>query len=231
MTIRAKLYAAIVLTILGPLATTAVALQGMSQLGDSFDEVREARPGRGPGPRDQVLGHRHERLADGLRLRRRQRHALPAAVRGLGREAGAGADRGRGDVHRHRGAGAGEPAAARSSTPSWSSTSSPGASCRPGNDAEVKRILLGPELIRFEAAAAQRRAPRQPRGRARRRRRRRLRRRPRPGPQAADRRRARRRHGDHPAAGHRAGRRPPGAGGRAQHPGTPPRVKGRTTRR
>ena len=42
MTIRAKLYAAIVLTILGPLATTAVALQGMSQLGDSFDEVREA---------------------------------------------------------------------------------------------------------------------------------------------------------------------------------------------
>ena len=42
MTIRAKLYAAIVLTILGPLATTAVALQGMSQLGDSFDEVRAA---------------------------------------------------------------------------------------------------------------------------------------------------------------------------------------------
>jgi hypothetical protein len=41
MTIRAKLYAAIVLTILGPLATTAVALHGMSQLGDRFDEVRQ----------------------------------------------------------------------------------------------------------------------------------------------------------------------------------------------
>ncbi len=41
MTIRAKLYAAIVLSILGPLVTTAVALQGMSDLGDSFDEVRE----------------------------------------------------------------------------------------------------------------------------------------------------------------------------------------------
>jgi methyl-accepting chemotaxis protein len=40
VTIRAKLYAAIVLTILGPLATTAVALYGMSQLGDRFDEVR-----------------------------------------------------------------------------------------------------------------------------------------------------------------------------------------------
>ncbi len=41
MTIRAKLYAAIVLTILGPLATTAVALHGMAQLGDRFDEVGE----------------------------------------------------------------------------------------------------------------------------------------------------------------------------------------------
>jgi hypothetical protein len=42
MTIRAKLYAAIVLTILGPLATTAVALHGMSEMGDSFDEVRQS---------------------------------------------------------------------------------------------------------------------------------------------------------------------------------------------
>ncbi len=41
MTIRAKLYAAIVLTILGPLATTAVALTGMAQMGDRFDEVRQ----------------------------------------------------------------------------------------------------------------------------------------------------------------------------------------------
>jgi hypothetical protein len=41
MTIRAKLYAAIVLTILGPLATTAVALHGMGQMGDRFDEVHD----------------------------------------------------------------------------------------------------------------------------------------------------------------------------------------------
>lgn len=41
MTIRAKLYAAIVLTILGPLATTVVALQGMADLGDRFDEVHQ----------------------------------------------------------------------------------------------------------------------------------------------------------------------------------------------
>jgi len=41
MTIRAKLYAAIVLTVLGPLVTIAVALQGQAELGDRFDEVRE----------------------------------------------------------------------------------------------------------------------------------------------------------------------------------------------
>jgi hypothetical protein len=41
VTIRAKLYAAIVLTILGPLATTAVALHGMGQMGDRFDEVQQ----------------------------------------------------------------------------------------------------------------------------------------------------------------------------------------------
>ncbi len=42
MTIRAKLYTAIALTIIGPLATIAVALHGMSELGDRFDEVRQA---------------------------------------------------------------------------------------------------------------------------------------------------------------------------------------------
>jgi CHASE3 domain sensor protein len=41
VTIRAKLYAAIVLTVLGPVATTAVALYGMSQLGDRFDQVQQ----------------------------------------------------------------------------------------------------------------------------------------------------------------------------------------------
>jgi hypothetical protein len=44
MTIRAKLYAAIALTILGPLVTVAVALEAQSRLGDRFDEVqRRAR--------------------------------------------------------------------------------------------------------------------------------------------------------------------------------------------
>jgi hypothetical protein len=41
MTIRAKLYAAIALTVIGPLVTIAVALQGQADLGDRFDDVRE----------------------------------------------------------------------------------------------------------------------------------------------------------------------------------------------
>jgi hypothetical protein len=41
MTIRAKLYVAILLTVLGPVITTAVALHGMDRLGDRFDEVQQ----------------------------------------------------------------------------------------------------------------------------------------------------------------------------------------------
>src|SRR5687767_9907124 len=41
MTIRAKLYVAILLTVLGPVITIAVALHGMGQLGDRFDEVQD----------------------------------------------------------------------------------------------------------------------------------------------------------------------------------------------
>jgi hypothetical protein len=41
VTIRAKLYVAILLTVLGPVITVAVALHGMGRLGDRFDEVQE----------------------------------------------------------------------------------------------------------------------------------------------------------------------------------------------
>jgi hypothetical protein len=41
VTIRAKLYAAIVLTVLGPVVTIAVAQHGMGELGDRFDEVQQ----------------------------------------------------------------------------------------------------------------------------------------------------------------------------------------------
>ena len=40
MTIRAKLYVAILLTVIGPVITIAVALHGMDRLGDRFDEVQ-----------------------------------------------------------------------------------------------------------------------------------------------------------------------------------------------
>jgi hypothetical protein len=41
VTIRAKLYVAILLSVLGPVVTIAVALHGMDRLGDRFDEVQE----------------------------------------------------------------------------------------------------------------------------------------------------------------------------------------------
>jgi methyl-accepting chemotaxis protein len=41
MTIRAKLYAAIAMTVLGPVVTIAVALSGMDALGDRFAEVSD----------------------------------------------------------------------------------------------------------------------------------------------------------------------------------------------
>lgn len=41
MTIRAKLYVAILLSVLGPVITIAVALHGMGRLGDRFDEVQD----------------------------------------------------------------------------------------------------------------------------------------------------------------------------------------------
>ena len=42
MTIRGKLFAAIALTVLGPLATIAVALSAFGTLGDRFDDVERA---------------------------------------------------------------------------------------------------------------------------------------------------------------------------------------------
>ena len=41
MTIRAKLYFAILLTVIGPVITIAVALHGMDRLGDRFNEVQD----------------------------------------------------------------------------------------------------------------------------------------------------------------------------------------------
>jgi len=49
VTIRAKLYVAILLTVIGPVITIAVALHGMGRLGDRFDEVQERADQRALG--------------------------------------------------------------------------------------------------------------------------------------------------------------------------------------
>ena len=46
MTIRAKLYVAILLTVIGPVITIAVALHGMDRLGDRFSEVQDRADAR-----------------------------------------------------------------------------------------------------------------------------------------------------------------------------------------
>ena len=212
MTIRAKLYAAIVLTVLGPLATTAVALHGMAQMGDRFDEVRQRAE--------------HESLARELKF-------LVTDVNGWQTAYGyADGSCGSGSCARRTSSGASSTWRPRrsptrasgrcstgsraSSTRSWTSTRSPGASSRPAARSEVRDIFLGPELERFEAMAATAEQLAALRGRAGGGHRHRLRRCARRGPPPADRGGARGRGGDHPAAGHGQRHRPHGARGGAQ---------------
>ena len=151
MTIRAKLYAAIVLTVLGPLATTAVALQGMSQMGDRFDEVHQRAE--------------HEALARELKFLVTDVNGWQTAygyaggdlrgpVRGARRGAPRGARPRERDAHRRARAAAAAPARSASSTRSWSSTRWPVRKLQAGQTEEVRDIFLGPELERFEAMAA-----------------------------------------------------------------------------
>ena len=72
MTIRAKLYAAIVLAVLGPLVTIAVALQGARRSSVTASTRCVSAVGHECArPRAEVRRYRRERLADRLRLRRR----------------------------------------------------------------------------------------------------------------------------------------------------------------
>ena len=147
VTIRAKLYAAIVLTILGPLATTAVALHGMAQMGDRFDEVRER------GERESLAleikfavtdmngwqtayGYAGGAFATASSPRRQLRRDLGARRRRSPTRARRGSERGQRGLPRLHGARRGRLARLQQ-----------------GDDARVKRILLGPELAHFEAMA------------------------------------------------------------------------------
>jgi hypothetical protein len=149
MTIRAKLYAAIVLTVIGPLVTIAVALQGQAEMGDRFDEVRERA--------------RHEALArelkfgvtdfngwqtaygydDGASRPRFERSVADfrADLRAARRELTEPTERGRlgtlaGDFDRFMEL---DVVAYRA--------------LRGGREEVTKRIFLGPELVRFESMA------------------------------------------------------------------------------
>ena len=153
MTIRAKLYAAIVLTILGPLATTVVALQGMSQLGDSFDEVRAAAQDEGLAREikfsvTDMNGWQTAYGYDGV-PDTRFRALFVASAEKLEQELTEAEETFTGPE---------ETAAVRDVREAFDSFMELDAvayrELQAGNDAEVKRILLGPELVRFEAAAA-----------------------------------------------------------------------------
>ena len=151
MTIRAKLYAAIALTILGPLATTAVALQAQAQLSDSFDEVQERS--------------RHESLALELKFGVTDMNGWQTAYgyAGDGRfraEFSAAATRLDRDLRRAEAELDDVPEEAlvtrlrREFERFMSGDRTAYAALRAGQDERVKAILLGPELTRFEGMAA-----------------------------------------------------------------------------
>ena len=146
MTIRAKLYAAIVLTILGPLATTVVALQWMSQLGDSFDEVREAA-------QDEALAREIKfsvtdmngwQTAYGYDGGPRFRPPFIAAAQKLEGELTTAEETFTGPEEKSL-----VSQLRREFDAFMALDAVAWRELQAGNDAEVKRILLGPELIRF----------------------------------------------------------------------------------
>jgi hypothetical protein len=150
MTIRAKLYAAIALTIIGPLATTAVALHGMSEMGDKFDQVQER------GQQEAVARELKFQVTDmngwqtaygyadgGFRGR------FVASAADLRHELGIAGDQ---LTDQREGELLGDlngefDAFVQLDEVAWQALQS-------GHPEETKRILLGPELRRFEAMAA-----------------------------------------------------------------------------
>lgn len=151
MTIRAKLYAAIALTVLGPLLTTVVALEGQSRLGDSFDEVQERS--------------RHESLALEVKFAVTDMNGWQTAYGYAGdgrfrRQFSDGATRlERNLLHADRELTEPAEQALVGQLIEEFERFIAGdriafAALRAGDDARVKQLLLGPELVRFQAMAA-----------------------------------------------------------------------------
>ena len=150
MTIRAKLYVAILLTVIGPVFTIAVALHGMGQLGDRFDEVQERAD--------------HRALALDLKFGVTDFNGWQTAY---GYDDGASRPRFEASVRRFRidlAAARNELTDARETRLLNEIRSRFGqfialddvayAALRRGDDARVKQIFLGPELRLFGAMAA-----------------------------------------------------------------------------
>jgi hypothetical protein len=150
MTIRAKIYAAIVLTVIGPIVTIAVALQSQAELGDRFDEVRDRA--------------RHEALARELKFG-------VTDVNGWQTAYGYDDGRSRPDFERSVAAFRADLAAAdrqlddpperellRQLSDEFDGFMELDAvayrALQNGREEVTRRIFLGPELVRFEAMAA-----------------------------------------------------------------------------
>lgn len=150
MTIRVKLYTAIALTILGPLATTAVALHGMGQMSGSFDTV-QARAGDESLARElkfgvtDMNGWQTAYGYDDGRSRPRFVRSASELRANLERAAATLTQPGeRPPVGRLK---AGFDRFMALDAEAWSALQA-------GDTGRTKAILLGPELVQFEAMAA-----------------------------------------------------------------------------
>jgi hypothetical protein len=149
MTIRAKLYAAIALTVLAPVVTIAVALHGMSQLDDRFDEVQERASARALalelkyGVTD-VNGWQTAWGYDGGRSRPNFESAVADFRRDLRAAREALTD-------------PAERALLRELTVGFEDfmdlDEQPWSAQQAGREGETRRILLGPEILNFEEIA------------------------------------------------------------------------------
>jgi hypothetical protein len=149
VTIRARLLAAIMLTVLGPLVTIGVALAAFGTMGDRFDDVERANAGQGlaldlkfavtdmngwqtaygyDGGRSRPRFEASARTTEELLTRARREFTAPREVELLD-ELGGAFDQ-----------------FMALDEDAWSAL-------QDGREAETKRILLGPELEHFETMA------------------------------------------------------------------------------
>lgn len=149
MTIRAKLVAAIVLTVLGPLVTIGVALSAFGTLGDRFDDVERANAGQGLAldlkfAVTDMNGWQTAYGYDGGRSRPRFEAAAQTTEELLGRARREFTDPQGRELVAELGGAFDEFMALDEDA--WNAL-------QDGREGETKRILLGPELEHFETMA------------------------------------------------------------------------------